>query len=399
MGTAVSYGVMTESGGYIMEIYVVRAGDTAASVSERFQVPREQLMWENQLEEGIPLVPGQALLIRTGEVEGAVRPILSIGYAYPFIRTEVLEETLPYLTDVYVFSYRFDREGRLIGPDTPDDRILEEISAGKGSPVLVLASLDENGSFDRELLSWFLNDEKAQASIIHQVAETVLEKGYRGVDVDFEYAAKEDSEAFAGFVGKMRQAIHHLGYPVSVTLAPKTYDDQPGALYEGTDYRLLGEAADQALLMTYEWGYSRGQPMAVAPVNLVKRVVEYAVSRIPREKLLLGIPNYGYDWPLPFVQGETVARSIGNIEAVRLAAEFGSEIFFDETAQTPYFHYRKGEEEHVVWFEDVRSIRAKLQVIEDYGLAGSGYWQIMRMFRANWLLLADTFGIYRRTMG
>lgn len=379
-----------------MDIYVVRAGDTAASVAEKFQVPVGQLMWENQLEEEIPLVPGQALLIRTGEVEGAGRPILSTGYAYPFIRTEVLEETLPYLTDVYVFSYRFDRQAKLIGPDTPDDRILEEIAAGKGSPVLVLASLDENGSFDRELLSWFLNDGEAQTSVIHQVVETVLEKGYRGVDVDFEYAAREDAVLFAEFVRRMREAIHHLGYPVSVTLAPKTSDDQPGALYEGTDYRLLGEAADQALLMTYEWGYSRGQPMAVAPVNLVRRVVEYAVSRIPRDKLLLGIPNYGYDWPLPFIQGETAARSIGNIEAVRIAAEYGAEIYFDEKAQTPYFHYRKDGEEHVVWFEDVRSIRAKLQVIEDYGLAGSGYWQIMRMFRANWLLLADTFGIYRR---
>ena len=150
--------------------------------------------------------------------------------------------------------------------------------------------------------------------------------------------------------------------------------------------------------MTYEWGYSRGQPMAVAPVNLVRRVVDYAVSRIPREKLLLGIPNYGYDWPLPFRQGETTARSIGNVEAVRLAAEKGAEIFYDETSQAPYFHYQADGVSHVVWFEDARSIQAKLQVVEDYGLAGAGYWQIMRMFRVNWLLLADKFAIYKRNM-
>ena len=139
--------------------------------------------------------------------------------------------------------------------------------------------------------------------------------------------------------------------------------------------------------------------MAVAPVNLVRRVVEYAVSRIPREKLLLGIPNYGYDWPLPFQRGETVARTVGNVEAVRLAAETGAEIFFDEVAQAPYFHYRRDGVSHVVWFEDPRSIRAKLQVVSDYGLAGVGYWQILRMFRANWLLLAGTFDIYRRNEG
>lgn len=381
-----------------MEIYVVRAGDTAWAIARKFGIPLERLMWDNQLEEAVPLVVGQALVIRRGQDEGRKRPVISVGYAYPFIRTEILEETITYLTDVYVFSYRFDREARLIGPDTPDERMLEEIRALNGSPVLVLSSLDENGSFDRELLSWFLGDPAAQNEIIRQTAETVREKGFQGVDVDFEYAKEEDSQAFADFVWKIREVINGMGYPVSVTLAPKTRDDQPGALYEGTDYRLLGEAADQALLMTYEWGYSRGQPMAVAPVNLVRRVVDYAVSRIPREKLLLGIPNYGYDWPLPFCQGETAAKSIGNVEAVRLAAERGAEIFYDETSQAPYFHYRAEGTEHVVWFEDPRSIRAKLQTVEDYGLAGAGYWQIMRMFRANWLLLADRFAVCKRTM-
>ena len=381
-----------------MEIYVVRAGDTAWAIARKFGIPLERLMWDNQLEEAVPLVVGQALVIRRGQEEGRKRPVISVGYAYPFIRTEILEETITYLTDVYVFSYRFDREARLIGPDTPDERMLGEIRALNGSPVLVLSSLDENGSFDRELLSWFLGDPAAQDEIIRQTAETVREKGFQGVDVDFEYAKEEDSQAFADFVWKIREVINGMGYPVSVTLAPKTRDDQPGALYEGTDYRLLGEAADQALLMTYEWGYSRGQPMAVAPVNLVRRVVDYAVSRIPREKLLLGIPNYGYDWPLPFCQGETAAKSIGNVEAVRLAAEKGAEIFYDETSQAPYFHYRAEGTEHVVWFEDPRSIRAKLQTVEDYGLAGAGYWQIMRMFRANWLLLADHFAVCKRTM-
>ena len=107
----------------------------------------------------------------------------------------------------------------------------------------------------------------------------------------------------------------------------------------------------------------------------------------------MGIPNYGYDWPLPYRTGETVGKSIGNVEAVRLAASQGAEIFYEETAQSPYFHYKNDRTDHVVWFEDVRSIQAKLRVVSDYGLAGLGYWQIMRMFRANWLLLADTFRI------
>ena len=68
-------------------------------------------------------------------------------------------------------------------------------------------------------------------------------------------------------------------------------------------------------------------------------------------------------------------------------------IQFDETAMTPYFRYWQYGIQHEVWFEDVRSLKAKFDLIKEYGLSGAGYWQIMNFFRANWLLLADMFEI------
>lgn len=133
--------------------------------------------------------------------------------------------------------------------------------------------------------------------------------------------------------------------------------------------------------------------MAVAPLNMVQRVVEYAVTEIPPQKIKLGIPNYGYDWPLPYERGVTRARTIGNIEAVQIAIEHGVNIQFDEVAQSPFFRYTEEGIEHEVWFEDVRSIRAKFGLIQEFGLVGAGYWQLMQLFRANWLLMADTFWI------
>ncbi len=166
------------------------------------------------------------------------------------------------------------------------------------------------------------------------------------------------------------------------------------------------------LLMTYEWGYTYGPPMAVAPLNQVRRVVEYAVSEIPPRKIDLGIPNYGYDWPLPFVRGETKATSIGNVQAVRIAIEQDVPIQFDEVAQSPFFTYSQAGEnapqegggegavvsrgdavsvEHEVWFEDVRSLQGKFDLIREFDLGGCGYWQIMRWFAANWRLLYKNF--------
>lgn len=135
--------------------------------------------------------------------------------------------------------------------------------------------------------------------------------------------------------------------------------------------------------------------MAVAPINNVRRVVEYALTRIPREKINLGIPNYGYDWPLPFVMGETAATTIGNIEAVTIAAINNVSIQFDNTAMAPFFTYTENGISHEVWFEDVRSMQAKFDLVKEYQLKGMGYWQIMRLFRGNWLLLADQFQIVK----
>ena len=130
-------------------------------------------------------------------------------------------------------------------------------------------------------------------------------------------------------------------------------------------------------------------PMAVAPLDKVRQVVDYALTEIPAEKIIMGIPNYGYDWPLPFERGETKARLIGNVEAVRIAAENQAPILFDETAQSPYFYYTQGRVDHEVWFEDVRSISSKIELAESRGLKGVGYWNLMRPFRANWVLLQE----------
>ena len=210
-----------------------------------------------------------------------------------------------------------------------------------------------------------------------------LQKRYRGLNLDFEYILPEDRVAYAAFVKQVTDTLNLFEVHVSVALAPKYSDQQSGVLYEGMDYALLGAAANSVFLMTYEWGYTYGEPMAVAPVNQVRRVAEYALTRIPAEKIVLGVPNYGYDWPLPFQAGTTRAKTLGNIEAVSLAGQYGAEIQFDEQAQSPWFRYWQYGIQHEVWFQDVRSYRATFELAKELGLRGVGYWTIMQLFRAN----------------
>lgn len=262
-------------------------------------------------------------------------------------------------------------------------------------PILTLTPFGPDGNFNNRLINSVVNNEGYKENLIQNLLETMAEKGYEGVDIDFEYILASDRDAFTAFVRQVAETMRANGYHTSVALAPKTSSDQAGLLYEGKDYRALGEAADHVLLMTYEWGYTYGPPMAVAPLNQVRRVVEYALTQIPAEKIDLGIPNYGYDWPLPYERGVTKAATINNIQAVRIAVTHGAEIRFDEVAESPFFTYTDRGVEHEVWFEDVRSLMAKFGLIEEYQLRGCGYWQIMHWFRANWLLLRNLFFILK----
>lgn len=380
-----------------MEIYVVKQGDTIDTIANEFQVQASEIAFINQISYPYPLVIGQALLIPVqDDLQQNKRSVTVNGYAYPYINSKVLQTTLPYLTVLSVFSYGFTTEGELIPPRLDDTEMINAALQFGTEPVLTLTPMDENERFNNNLISVLVHSNSIQEVLIQNILEMLRRKSFSGVDVDFEYIKAEDRGFFTSFVAKLTTELNAYGYMVSVALAPKTSSEQKGLLYEGKDYGGLGAAANSCLLMTYEWGYRYSEPMAVAPINKVRQVVEYAVTQIPRDKIDLGIPNYGYDWPLPYVQGETSARTIGNIQAIEIALDNGAQIKFDETAQTPYFNYTADGIDHEVWFEDVRSMNAKFSLLEEFELRGMGYWQIMRLFLANWVLLESRFNIIKR---
>ncbi|WP_312440916.1 glycosyl hydrolase family 18 protein [Lacrimispora sp.] len=374
-----------------MKIYVVKRGDSVDTIAESQGIPVQSLIFDNQIGYPYRLAVGQALYIRDESPSEERIPLYVFGYAYPIISPDNLENTLPFLTDLYVFSYGFTMEGDLVPPISSDDWMIERAWQLGVRPILTLTPLGPDGHFNNNLVSTAVHNMEVQQRLIWNLGLTMIEKGFGGLDFDFEYIMAADREAYADLVRRTTLIMNQFGYQVTVALAPKTSATQAGLLYEGVDYALLGEAANRVFLMTYEWGYTFGPPMAVAPINMVRRVVEYAVTAIPTEKISLGIPNYGYDWPLPFERGVTRARTINNLEAIQIAIDHGVEIQFDEVAMSPYFRYWQYGIQHEVWFEDVRSYKAKFDLIKEFDLTGAGYWQLMQFFRANWLLLEQMF--------
>ena len=380
--------------------YTVRGGDTLNGIAERFGVSLTQLWRNNPMLGGKTFIyPGQTLNISFDTPplgEASVN-----GYVYPFVDRDTLRKTLPYLTYLSIFSYGIRPDGTLIPPAGGDEEIIALAREYGTVPLMMLTSLTDRGTFSSELATQTILNEDTAQTLAENAVQTIIEKGYGGIDVDFEYIAPEAREAYVRFIGQIRNALPEASdYEIFVSLAPKTSDDMRGLLYEGHDYTGLGEAADRVLAMTYEWGYTYGPPMAVSPIRNVERVLDYTVSRIPSEKVMMGIPNYGYNWTLPYVRGESKAQSLSNVAAVKLAIDKNAAIQYDVESQTPFFTYfdrvNGNPVEHQVWFDDARSMDAKLRLMTGKYLYGGSVWNVMNYFPQLWAVMNQLYSLRKK---
>ena len=375
-----------------LQTHTVQRGDTLTGIADMYQTTPDALLRLNPVLHGQGvLYPEQILTVRTEEERLGTFSVN--GYAYPFIDRTLLHTVLPYLSELTPFTYGLDIQGNIYAPE--DAPLIKLAAQYRVSPVMHISTLRADGYFDNTLSEAVMTDVRAQDRFVEQVLQTMREKGYRILDIDFEFVPAAQASVYAQLVARLRTAVNAMGGEVMVALAPKTSRAQKGLLYEGHDYRLLGEAADRLLLMTYEWGYTYGPPMAVAPLNKVEEVIRFAVGEIPAQKLYLGIPAYGYDWSLPYRQG-TEAKSLAPQEATRLAISADAQILYEEEQQAPYFYYTDKTGEHVVWFEDARSVAAKYALAAQYGLYGVSFWNLMRPFPQSWLVLNNRYQIRGR---
>lgn len=377
----------------IGQYYFVQQGDSLFTIAEQFNTSVEVLARTNQILPSMTLPIGLRLYIPP-----QVRtPITSFGYIEPIgdtvspVLETAAESNTPLLTYLAPFSYRVNRDGSLTSP--PLDRF-KEIAEENGTRLSLVVTNLEGPSFSSELAHIMLTVQAVQNRLIDEIINIATTEGFTDVHFDLEFIPPEDREAYNEFLRKIKPRLTDNNLLLSTALAPKTSSTQTGLLYEAHDYKAHGEIADFVVIMTYEWGYSAGPPLPVSPINEVERVLRYALTEIPREKILMGQNLYGYDWTLPFVQGESFARAISPQQAIRIAREQNVAIEYDETAQAPFFHYIDNEgSEHIVWFEDARSINAKFSLLRQLQLLGIAYWKLGINFPQNWLLLDDQFTV------
>lgn len=377
-------------------LYTVQPGDSLFTISRKFNVPVSAIIQTNGLGGEPSYLPVGLLLT----IPQPPQPSIDVGAFMDVNITgeesvEEINDIGRYLTYLHIFSYHANPDGTL-DPIEGDVPIIQAAYENGVVPLMVLTNISE-GEFSEELATTILGNPEIQAVLLDSVIAVMDEKGYLGLTVDFEYLGAQNREPYVEFLTMAKERLSEKNYSLSAALAPKYRANQEGVLYEGHDFKAIGEVVDFINIMTYEWGWSGGPPLPVAPINEVRQVIEYAVSEVPPEKIMMGIPLYGYDWTLPYIKGGQFAKTLSPQEAIRIANENNVMIQYDPAAQSPFFKYIDEEgRRHEVWFEDARSIQAKMNLVKEFGLKGFFYWVLGVQFPQNWLVVQENFEINDR---
>jgi spore germination protein len=368
--------------------YIVRNGDNLWIIAQRYGTTVQAIMQENQITNPALIYPGQIL-----RIPEKFRPTIDVNAftsRFGDQGVQIVRNVAPHLTYLSPFAYRIRDDGSL--ESINDNAVVQAALSNYVVPMMVITnfSATELGS---TLAHTILASTEIQDSLLINIINMMKNKGYRGLNIDFESVLPSDRELYNQFLRRTVTQLHKEGFFVSSSLAPKTSADQKGLLYEAHDYAAHGEILDFVILMTYEWGYRLGPPQAISPIDQIRAVLDYAVTVIPRNKIWMGFQFYARDWVLPHVQGQE-AETFSMQEAIRRAVQYGVMIHYDPKSQSPFYRYTDNQgHKHDVWFEDARSAQAKFDLVKNYRLRGISYWELGYPFPQNWVLLEDNFKV------
>jgi spore germination protein len=366
--------------------HTVKEGETLYEIARHYSTTVQAIIQTNQITDPSRINPGQTL-----RIPQKPKPFIDVnGFTNVYGQTgaQHVREVAYDLTYVSPFGYRMRPDGSLEAID--DNPTIQAAQSTRVVPMMCITNFSPTEA-GTQLAHTILSDSGLVEKFLTNIINTMGNKGYRGLNIDFESVAPEDRENYNRFLERAVERLHGQGYFVSSSLAPKTSSNQKGLLVEAHDYPVHGRLLDFVVLMTYEWGYRKGPPQAISPLNQIKRVLDYAINVIPTNKILIGFQIYARDWLVPHEEGQE-AETFDMQEAIRRAIQYNAEIKYDETAQTPYYRYKDGQGRiHEVWFEDARSAKAKFDLVKIYRVRGLSYWVLGYPFPQNWELLGDTF--------
>ncbi len=366
----------------------VREGDTLFSIAKAHGTDLRTLRQLNPaLGGGDTLSVGDEVTVRTSSPRGNAMTVG--GYVRPDQEREALRAVLPYLTTASVNSAYLDRAGGLRVPEA--EEVIALCEEYHVSPLLSVT--DEGGEAGREALSLLCEDKDRCDAFAEALTDALSDGGYSGVELFFPSLRESKNGGYHLLLSSVREHLSPLGLSLTVTLNPYAFQSEEE---EQKILRAAGEFADVVRLAVFD-RESMGESMPIAPIGDVKEALLAAQREIPRRKMSLSLPLYGYDRTVSGRGDTQSARSVSPGEAVTTAFTERAEIRYDRDAEESFYSYYVPEsgksERHDVVFRDVRGTAALLSLADRMGLSGVALYPTYTPCAPVLLYLASTYRI------
>ncbi|MBD3362662.1 hypothetical protein GF362_03000 [Candidatus Dojkabacteria bacterium] len=255
--------------------------------------------------------------------------------------------------------------------------------------------------FDHELFSEVLNDERKLEIHIKNIVDEVVEQNYHGIDLDYESTQLDDKDKYFEFLELLSFALHAQDKILSVSVVPKWGDNISYSYLPETrqvqDWNMIKDYADYIRIMAYDYTYTNAKyPGPIAPLEWVEQIVEYGLGKIPKEKIILGIHLYSYEWSYKkdnrksqeiifdadLNEGieDSITKSYTYAEVLNILDEYKGktesyqgEKFFTYTTQN---EDTDSTETRILVYIDQNGIKQRINIAKQYKLKGVAFWRL-----------------------
>lgn len=294
------------------------------------------------------------------------------GYYVDYDRAslEAVKLNAGHMDQVVIFGYGFDRQGNVEG----QDQDLVKGLTSQQKRILLFGNLT-NGGFDEQTAHNILTDKAVQDRAIAGILEKSTKLGVAGVQIDFENIPHGDRDAYTAFLKRLKGELSAHNMSLSIAAAAKTRDTRTG--WGGaTDYAAIGQIVDQFYIMAYDEHWRGGEPGPVASLGWVEKVIRYAVGVMPAQKIVLGVPFYGYEWTAEPNRGTATNKALGSASMARRMEQVGAKVIWDPVVAENKATFKTDDGERIAWYPDQRSLDAKLRLAYQYNLKGIAIWRV-----------------------
>lgn len=216
-------------------------------------------------------------------------------------------------------------------------------------------------------LSNILNNPTLLEKHVNEIAKKAKDLSFDGIDIDYENLESKDKDAFTNFISKLADLLHQENKVLTIAVLPKTDNViyQFSASRQAQDWAEIGKYVDELRIMGYDWTHnSTTGHGAISPIYWLEEIVEYALTKVPKEKVVLALPLYGYYWK----PGGVSALTWEQTESLKSSGVYE----WDDSAKEN--HIIVGESN--AWYHDARSVEERKKLAEKYKIKGVVYWRL-----------------------